>query len=429
MAIVINGSGTITGISTGGLPDGIVDDGTLATSAVTSTKIADGTITDSDVNTAKIVVKDASGNVGIGTTSPSYKVTIADSNTDGKHIRMENGSEIGMLTLDDSGDIRLWAHGSATKIVTGTGTGSTTATFDSAGNMGLGVTPESGISGDVTELDIGLMSLSMWKGESQANDGASFGYNCYKTGGLTYKAKRSSSGGDWSPAVYEQVYGQHRFRVASSATADSAISWTTAMTIDNSGQIRAGDLQDSLQPGRGISCSGNGYASLRVRRGSDSGACVEFYGSSSTSSNVGSIYVTGSSTSYNESSDYRLKENVEPMSGSIDKLKQLKPCNFNFIVDPDDLRMGFLAHEVSAVVPQAISGEKDAMMMEEYEVTPAVKDDDDNVITEAVMGEREVPDYQGIDQAKLVPLLTSALQDAIAKIEQLESRISALEVS
>jgi hypothetical protein len=78
-------------------------------------------------------------------------------------------------------------------------------------------------------------------------------------------------------------------------------------------------------------------------------------------------------------------------------------------------------------VPEAISGTKDAMRTEEYEITPAVLDDDGNVVTEAVMGTREVPDYQGIDQSKLVPLLTAALQEAITKIEDLETRIQALE--
>ena len=131
---------------------------------------------------------------------------------------------------------------------------------------------------------------------------------------------------------------------------------------------------------------------------------------------------------FNTSSDYRLKENVVPMTGSIDRLKALKPSRFNFIADADTTVDGFLAHEAQEVVPEAISGEKDAMKMEEYEVTPAVMDGE-TVVTEAVMGEREVPDYQGIDQAKLVPLLTSALQDAIEKIEKLESRITAMEVS
>ena len=77
-------------------------------------------------------------------------------------------------------------------------------------------------------------------------------------------------------------------------------------------------------------------------------------------------------------------------------------------------------------MPEAISGSKDAMKDEEYEVTAAVeevRDEDDNITTEAseaVMGTRSVPDMQGIDQSKLVPLLVAALQEAIARIEILE---------
>jgi hypothetical protein len=67
------------------------------------------------------------------------------------------------------------------------------------------------------------------------------------------------------------------------------------------------------------------------------------------------------------------------------------------------------------------------MRDEEYEVTPAVLDDDGNVVTEAVMGTRSVPDYQGIDQSKLVPLLTAALQEALTEISDLKARVTALE--
>ena len=142
--------------------------------------------------------------------------------------------------------------------------------------------------------------------------------------------------------------------------------------------------------------------------------------------NVGAIQTNGSSTSYVTSSDYRLKENVVPMTGSIDRVKALNPSRFNFIADADTTVDGFLAHEVETVVPEAISGTKDAMRDEEYEVTAAVeevRDEDDNVTTEAaeaVMGTRSVPDMQGIDQSKLVPLLVAALQEAIARIEILE---------
>jgi hypothetical protein len=173
---------------------------------------------------------------------------------------------------------------------------------------------------------------------------------------------------------------------------------------------------------------------------------------------TGSVTTGASSTAFNTSSDYRLKENVVPMTGSIDRVKALNPSRFNFTVDADTTVDGFLAHEAQAVVPECVTGIKDGIKDEEYEITAAVYEDvtipaveavdavldEDGVViteaveaqeattesvltTEAVMGTRSVPDYQGIDQAKLVPLLTAALQEAITQIESLTDRIAALE--
>ena len=148
---------------------------------------------------------------------------------------------------------------------------------------------------------------------------------------------------------------------------------------------------------------------------------------------TGSITTGSSSAAYNTSSDYRLKENVVPMTGSIDRVKALKPSRFNFILDADKTVDGFLAHEAQAVVPESVTGTKDAMRDEEYEVTAAieeVRDADGNVTTEAadaVMGTRSVPDMQGIDQSKIVPLLTAALQEALTEIASLKTRVEALE--
>tara|TARA_R100000808_G_scaffold6649_1_gene19580 strand:+ start:372 stop:1211 length:840 start_codon:yes stop_codon:yes gene_type:complete len=113
--------------------------------------------------------------------------------------------------------------------------------------------------------------------------------------------------------------------------------------------------------------------------------------------NVGAITVTTSGTAFNTSSDYRIKENIVPMDNAITRLKALKPSRFNFIVDTDKTMDGFLAHEVSDIVPEAVSGEKDAVN-DHGDIEP-----------------------QGIDQSKLVPLLVGALQEAIARIEVLES--------
>ena len=131
---------------------------------------------------------------------------------------------------------------------------------------------------------------------------------------------------------------------------------------------------------------------------------------------IGSIVRgAGSSIAYNTTSDYRLKENVVDLSDAITRLKTLSPKRFNFISDPSITLDGFIAHEVTAV-PEAIEGEKDA------------------VVTQAMIDSQEVeqksvgdPIYQAIDQSKLVPLLTAALQEAITKIETLETKVAALE--
>ena len=148
--------------------------------------------------------------------------------------------------------------------------------------------------------------------------------------------------------------------------------------------------------------------------------------------NIGSITTEGSSTAFNTSSDYRLKTDAQPMTGASARVQALNPVNFEWIVDGTRTD-GFLAHEAQAVVPECVTGTKDAMRDEEYEVTAAIEatyDDDGNELTaavEAVMGTRSVPDMQGIDQSKIVPLLTAALQEALTEITALKARVTALE--
>jgi hypothetical protein len=162
------------------------------------------------------------------------------------------------------------------------------------------------------------------------------------------------------------------------------------------------------------------YANLNS---AGAGSKFHVFINSTNSAVIGSITNNGNTgTAFNTSSDYRLKENVNYNFDATTRLKQLKPARFNFIADANKTVDGFLAHEVSSIVPEAITGEKDAMKTEEYEVTPAVLDEDGNVITEAVMGTREVPDYQGIDQSKLVPLLVKTIQELEARITALETQ-------
>ncbi len=131
---------------------------------------------------------------------------------------------------------------------------------------------------------------------------------------------------------------------------------------------------------------------------------------------VGSIKTSGSSTSFNTSSDYRLKENAVAISDGITRLKTLKPYKFNFKADATTTVDGFFAHEVTAV-PEAISGTKD-------ETEDILYTEDDTIPSGKKIGDvKEVqPVYQGIDQSKLVPLLVAALQEAIGRIEALEAK-------
>jgi|DEB0MinimDraft_10_1074344.scaffolds.fasta_scaffold40921_1 hypothetical protein len=138
-----------------------------------------------------------------------------------------------------------------------------------------------------------------------------------------------------------------------------------------------------------------------------------------TSTDVGSITTTNIGTQFNTSSDYRLKENVDYSFDATTRLKQLKPARFNFIADADTTVDGFLAHEVSSIVPEAITGTQDAVetWKEGEELPDGVSvgdnklDDDGNTI----------PVYQSIDQSKLVPLLVKTIQELEARITALES--------
>ena len=137
---------------------------------------------------------------------------------------------------------------------------------------------------------------------------------------------------------------------------------------------------------------------------------------------AGGVNIASASTiTYNTSSDYRLKENVVYEWDATTRLKQLKPARFNFILDGTDTPQdGFMAHEAQEVVPLSVSGTKDAMKDEEYEVTPAVIDENGTETTPVVMGTRSVIDPQSIDHSMLVPLLVKTIQELEARIATLE---------
>jgi hypothetical protein len=136
---------------------------------------------------------------------------------------------------------------------------------------------------------------------------------------------------------------------------------------------------------------------------------------------VGSIGVSNTATAFNQTSDYRLKENVTPITSAAESVKLLNPVKFNFIEDETNTLIdGFLAHEVSSIVPEAVTGEKDAvepdeLYLESDPLPEGVSIGDVKIAGGAV-------DPQQLDYTKLIPMLTAALQEALARIEVLENQ-------
>ena len=143
----------------------------------------------------------------------------------------------------------------------------------------------------------------------------------------------------------------------------------------------------------------NGYYAINIANPSTNHYAMRF---GENGNSVGTILTSASATSYNTFSDYRLKENVAPMTGALDKVAQLKPVTYTWKRDNSE-GQGFIAHELQEVVPECVTGTKDAI------------DRDGN------------PEYQGVDTSFLVATLTAAIQEQQVMIEQLTTRLNALE--
>jgi len=187
------------------------------------------------------------------------------------------------------------------------------------------------------------------------------------------------------------------------------------MAITDAGDVLVGTANAFSQTGKATFASGASGNGLIVQVGNGSTAYQSTNASGTSAyyaaiwsnngnsfSTCGTIQVSGSNTSYNTSSDYRLKEDVQPITGALAKVALLKPVTYKWKADGTESE-GFIAHELAEICPQAVSGEKDALK-EDGSIMP-----------------------QGIDTSFLVATLTAALQEQQAIIESLTARVSALE--
>ncbi len=186
------------------------------------------------------------------------------------------------------------------------------------------------------------------------------------------------------------------------------------MRIDTNGTLLVNDTGRALGCKAQITYTGASEQGLIFENtaNSASGAAIRFVDSDGDFSGGGIYYTDSNSINYQTTSDYRLKENIVTDWDATTELKKLKPSKFNFKKTPSKTVQGFIAHEVSNVVPEAIIGEKDG--------TEKYIDDNDGK-------EKTREAYQTIDQSKLVPLLTKALQEAISEIDTLKAKVAALE--
>jgi hypothetical protein len=434
--------------------DGIVNElqlGGYNSAEKTGIRIARGDATTYfNTNGSERMRIDSSGNVGIGTTSAQGKLHIMkndasaliDGNAD--TLFLENTTSTGLtigssttgegaIQFSDSDDADVgkiqYAHSS--NLMTFRTNGANRMFIDSSGNVGIGTSsPDCKLEVDAgTTASVFAPAMIITSSTGGAGGATPIDLRHSTNSSSGFRIQISGSAGS-NNAILNLIENSAMIFATNN---------TQRMRIDNVGRILINTTSHiGNSPYLNIANTYTNSGMAIKSNTANAHHAIEFH---NTNGQVGFINTSGTSTVYSTSSDYRLKENVVEMTNATDRLKQLQPKRFNFIADEDTTVDGFLAHEVSNIVPEAISGEKDATKTKEKVVvdfngniiaenieqadweTGKIADENGNTeypIDSTWEATKVVPVYQGIDQSKLVPLLVKTIQE-------LENRITTLE--
>ena len=411
-------SGRVTYAGTGGL---LQDDADLTFDGSTLTTLNSaytGTLTGGTgvVNLGSgQFYKDASGNVGIGTNSPTQKLQVTGTDNSGLiGVKTHNNNAslgiagiefssdgtytkaaIGLLRQSANGRGILAFYNSTSTAASNWTTADEKMRIDESGNVivaGTTATNTSANRGNITLNGTSSAIISIGTGGSEKGyiftQGTDFIFNA-TTGGLALQTQTAT------PMTF-LTNNTERMRIDSSGNLLVGTTSQLPLISAKVNFVATGNQRGSV--------TGNGNVGEYMTNTSGTAGWTPFsFNNNGTSFNqVGSISTTASATAYNTSSDYRLKENIAPMTGALNVVQQLKPCTYNW-KSTGEASQGFIAHELQEVVPDCVTGEKDAV------------------------DEEGKPVYQGIDTSFLVATLTASIQEQQALIESLTTRLTILE--
>ena len=381
--LVTAGSATVTGAATVGTTLGVTGvstfaAGTAALPALTTTGDTNTGIYYPAADTFAVSTGgveryrvDSTG-LGIGA-SPIAKL----------HIKVTGGTDDTLLSFGANQDNFYTAGSSGVHIFRNLGT--ERLRIDASGNLGIGVTPSAWTAYKAIQINT-LSSLSASTGSTDLALNWRFdSSNKYIANGFA--------------SSYTQYNGTHVFNIAANNTlgAGAALTFTQAMTLDASGNLLVGvtSAPSGTIGGSGFIANNNARKQLYLATTSAGSQILALF--LNPNGTVGTIETNGSLTAYNVSSDYRLKHEVKPLTGALNRITALKPSTYKWKVD-GSAGEGFIAHELAEVVPFAVSGEKDAV-------------NEDGTVK-----------AQGVDLSKVVPILVAAIQELTARVQTLEAK-------